>query len=155
MRERHDAGHVADGPDAVSGAAAPVDRYALRARLHADVLEADALDACRAAGGDQHLMTGHLVAAGERDDPTRPVATHTFGTGTEAHVDALLGQDLADQLSDRGILPVEEPVGRLQSVTSTPNRRKSCASSTPTGPPPRTTRLEGSSLTVVASRLVQ
>src|SRR4051812_46460284 len=41
------------------------------------------------------------------------------------------------------------------SVTSLPKRWNACASSTPTGPPPSTMRLSGSSLNSVASRLVQ
>ena len=41
------------------------------------------------------------------------------------------------------------------SVTSAPSVDHACASSTPTGPPPRTTRLSGTCLTVVASRLFQ
>ena len=41
------------------------------------------------------------------------------------------------------------------SVTRTPNRTKTCAISTPTTPPPRITRLDGSSRVEVASRLVQ
>ena len=41
------------------------------------------------------------------------------------------------------------------SVTRTPNRTNTCAISTPTTPPPRITRLDGSSRVDVASRLVQ
>ena len=46
------------------------------------------------------------------------------------------------------------PGAPSHSVTSLPKRRKACDSSTPTGPPPSTTRLAGSSLNSVASRFV-
>ena len=41
------------------------------------------------------------------------------------------------------------------TVTRTPNRAKTCASSQPIGPPPSTTSEPGSSVTCTASRLVQ
>ena len=43
----------------------------------------------------------------------------------------------------------------LDQVTRAPNRRSSCASSIPTGPPPSTHTLSGISVIVVASRFVQ
>ena len=41
------------------------------------------------------------------------------------------------------------------TVTRTPNRANTCASSQPIGPPPTTTSDPGSSVTCTASRLVQ
>lgn len=111
--ERHDAGDVADGPDAISGASVRVDSNALRVGLDADGLETDAFDAGLAAGGDEQLLAPRLMAVAQRDDALTGLEAHLLGTGVEAHIDALLAQDTEDQLADSRVLAVDQPVAAL------------------------------------------
>lgn len=69
MGEGHHAGHVADCPDALAGAAAPVDGDAARVGLDAHVLKAQAGDLGPAARRDQELVGPQLAPVGELDHP--------------------------------------------------------------------------------------
>jgi hypothetical protein len=63
-------------------------------------------------------------------------------------------EDDGEDVSRFGLVGRDEAVEGLDVVTPTPNLAKTCASSTPTAPPPRTSSELESSLVSTASRLV-
>src|SRR5581483_11658494 len=107
--EHRDAGHVADRPDALGGAAALVDLDPARVRLDSDVLEPDAVDARPAAGRDDELGAADLVARVELDDLLAAVDAHADRTAAEDELHAVVLQDPAEQLADLRVLAVGEP----------------------------------------------
>ena len=108
MREHGHAGHVADRPDALGGPAALVDLDPAPSGLDADVLQADALRAWAATGGDDDLPAASLLARVELDDPLSVLGAHADGALAEEQLDPVLGQDLAEQLADLRVLAVGE-----------------------------------------------
>jgi hypothetical protein len=102
VRERHDAGHVPDGPDPVGRPAASIDGNASGAHLYAERVEP--VHARPAARRHKQLVCRRPAAVGESDDALRARALDPHGLCSDAHVDPLLAQPLLDQLTDSGIL---------------------------------------------------
>jgi len=107
------AGHVADRPHALAGAAALVHRDALGARLDAQGLQAESGDAWGAAGGDEQLLAVDLVAVVEAHRPPPVLGGDGGRPRAQAHVDAVRAQGVGDQLADAGVLAGQQPVAGL------------------------------------------
>jgi len=111
--ERQCAGEVADRSHAVGGAAALIDLDATLPGVEPDHLEAEPVEAGRASDGDQQLVAGDLLAAGEPDDLASVHDGGLLGASAEMKLDALCGQRVRDQRADRRILARDQPLDHL------------------------------------------
>src|SRR5207244_6781718 len=72
-------------------------------------LQADALDARAAAGGDDERGASGLRAVVERDDGFPVLAADGLGAPAEAQLDSVLLEDLRETVADSRLLAVRQP----------------------------------------------
>src|SRR5204863_8628550 len=108
--ERPDPGHVADRPQALAGAHPGIDIDLALAGVEADGLEADALDARAAAGGDEHPIAPQLRPLLELEHVVLAVAPGTARVLAEPQLDALGLERLAERLAERPRRARKHPV---------------------------------------------
>ena len=156
MGERPDPGHIADRPQSLAGAQVGVDRDPVAVRLDADRLQAEPVDAWAPAGGDEQAVAAQLAAVVElpgrsprpRAAPRSQCTPSTSSTPSRRRA--------SPSASPSGAGSRASTCSALSaSATSPPRRRTAWAISTPTGPPPSTSRRRGMAFMPVASRLVQ
>ena len=147
VREEPDARDVADRPDAVARAKAVVDRDPAPGDLDLELLEPEPVDVRATARRDEQPLGLECLIPSELEAdvpsrslrPARPAAsTSTRTPSSSSRSRSRLPASGSSLASTRSWLST--------SVTSEPMRRKNCASSAPTGPPPSTTRLRGHAL---------
>ena len=127
MREGHDAGHVADRPDAVGCAAPAVDLDALRAEGDVEALESDLFHARRATDCDQQLLLGDLAPVLEAYDAASAPCGDLRRADPQSHRDTLLLEILPNQLPDRRVLARQRTVGRLHDSDRGPEAAQELA----------------------------
>ena len=154
--KRPDAGDVADRPQALAGAQVRVDRDAVGVGLDADGLQADPVHPRAPAGGDEQPVAAQLapVARAPGRSPRRRAARRSRSRRGRSSMPSR-AQDLAERLASGAGSRGSRCSERSMSTTSPPRRRTACAISTPTGPPPSTSRRRGTAFMPVASRFVQ
>ena len=106
-----------------------------------DVLQAQSLDARPAAGGHQQPVAAQLLAVGELEHVVVAVAARGGGMLAEVQLDALGGERLAERLAQRLGLARKDVIHALDQGDRRAHARDTAwAISTPTGPPPSTSR---------------
>ena len=106
-------GRVADRPEAVRHAHPLVDGDSLPRGLHADRVEAEAVDTRSPAGRHEQAIAAQLVAPGELEDVLVAVAPHAGGLLAEAELDPVRGERDAERVAERLRLAREHVVHAL------------------------------------------
>ena len=155
--ERPDPGDVADRPDAFGGAHPLIDLDPLGGAIRIDPgrVEAEAVDPRLAPGRDQQLVPAELGAVLEGERVALPAPIRRARLDPESQLDSLRAQGLVSASPRAGASFGSRRSSPSAIATDAPRRERAWPSSTPTGPPPRTIRRCGISVSAVASRLVQ
>ena len=111
VRQLPDAGDVADRPEPLADAQLRVNRDPVGARLDADRLQPDPLDARAPSGRHEQMITAQLPSILQPQDEVLPVARCRGRLHTEHQLDPVPTQRLTQPLAERRRLPREHALG--------------------------------------------